>query len=84
MYLASKKVSLLILGLTAIACSRLMFVFFDDPEGPNLLVVMVAAAVVYALSLAVYIPSSTTPAKKLVLAILTQILLVTGFYFFLR
>jgi hypothetical protein len=47
MYFKSKKTSLLILGITSIICSRTMFVFFDDPEGPNLLIVFVAALVLY-------------------------------------
>ncbi len=38
--LNSKKTSLLILGTTSVVCSRVMFSFFNDPEGPNLLVVI--------------------------------------------
>jgi hypothetical protein len=68
-----------------------MFFLFNDPEGPNLLVVMGMAAIIYVLSLAAYL---FTPARKLggassdfrdlkvlLLVILFQILLVTGFYF---
>jgi hypothetical protein len=75
-----KKTSLLILAITAIACSSVMFLFFNDPEGPNLLVVTGAAAIVYLLSLAVYLYYS----KKLLLVIFIQILIVTGLYFLLR
>lgn len=84
MYFKSKRISLLILGLTAIVCSRVMFVFFNDPEGPNLLIVMAAAMVVYFLSLGGYFylfNSSTTGLKRLSLAVFIQILLVTGLYF---
>jgi hypothetical protein len=83
-----KKISLLILGLTAILCSRAMFLFFNDPEGPNLLVVMGMAVIVYFLSLAVYLLGSSTllltGIKRLLLVIFIQIILVTGFYFFLN
>ncbi len=54
MYFKSKKISLLILGITAIACSRLMFLFINDPEGPNLLIVMVVAVIIFFLFLVIY------------------------------
>lgn len=78
MYLKSKKISLLILGVTAIVCSRVTFMFFDDPEGPNLLIVMVLVGILYSVSLSVYAFSyPTTGLKKLLLAILIQMILVT-------
>lgn len=76
MYTKSKKISLLILGLTAIVFSRAMFVFFNDPEGPNLLIVIVAAAIVYFLSLAAYL-SNLSETKKFLLAVFIQIIIVT-------
>ena len=86
MYFKSKKISLLILGITAIVCSRVMFLFFNDPEGPNLLVVMVMAVIVYFLSLTAYLfgPSRSRGFKRLLLAILIQIIIVTGFYLSLK
>jgi hypothetical protein len=83
---ASKKFALFILGLTAIVCSRLMFIFFNDPEGPNLLVVGVCATAVYLVSLAAYFytPANITAIKKLSLVILIQVALVTGLYFTLN
>ena len=85
MLFKSKKIPLLILGATALVCSRLLFVFFNDPEGPNLLVVLVTAVIVYVPSLAVYVYApSTADQKKLLLAIFIQILLVAALYFFLR
>lgn len=84
MYLKSKNAPLLILGITAVVCSRAMFFFINDPEGPNLLVVLGAATIVYLLSLAAYAPGfQITGPRRLVSAILIQILLVAGFYFFL-
>lgn len=50
MYPLSKKISLLILFITSLVCSRTMFLFFNDPEGPNLLVVTGVAVIVYFLS----------------------------------
>lgn len=96
MYFKSKKTSLLILGTTSIACSRIMFLFFNDPEGPNLLVVMGMAVIIYFLSLVIYLfnPSknifqhlsfvSLTGLKRLLLVIFIQIIIATGFYFCLN
>jgi hypothetical protein len=80
----SNKTLLLISGITSIVLSRVLFSFLNDPEGPNLLVVMVMAAIVFAVSLVGYllIPS-LMGIKRLSLAVLIQILLVSAFYFFL-
>lgn len=83
----SKKTSLLILGITSLVCSRIMFFFFNDPEGPNLLVVIGMAAIIYALSLAVYVYYPLVKEeglKKLSSLIFIQIIIVTIFYFCLR
>jgi hypothetical protein len=59
-----------------------MFALFNDPEGPNLLIVVVMAAILYALSWAVYsfVPL-TSSLKKLLLAIFFQIIIVAGLFF---
>lgn len=81
----SNKKTLLILGITSMMFSRVMFFFFDDPEGPNLLVVTVTAVIVYSLSLVVYtckpLGFSFTRLKKLIYIIFIQILIVAGLYF---
>ena len=81
MSFTSKKTPLLFLGITALACSRTLFFLFHDPEGPNLLIVTVLAMILYVASLIVwrFIPA-TTASKKLLLAICTQLLIVTGLY----
>jgi hypothetical protein len=81
MQLKSKKTPLLLLGITALVCSRTLFFLFHDPEGPNLLVVTVLALIVYVASFIVwrFVPVSTA-IKKLLLAICTQVLIVTGLY----
>lgn len=85
MYFKSKKISLLILGITSIICSRTMLVSFNDPEGPNLLIIAVMALFVWLPSLAVYwLNLSITGFKRLLLAISTQVIIVTVLYFFLR
>ena len=85
MLFKSKKYSLLVLGITAIVCSRVLFSFFNDSEGPNLLVVMALAAGVYVLSLMLYLfDSSVIGPKKFWFAILVQIVVVTCLYFLLR
>jgi FtsH-binding integral membrane protein len=84
MDLHSKKTSLLILVITALVCSRAMFALFNDPEGPNLLIVVVMAALLYALSLVAYLfkfPGNGL--KKLLLAIIVQVIIATVLYFLL-
>ncbi|MES2253935.1 MAG: hypothetical protein V4559_02705 [Pseudomonadota bacterium] len=79
--------SLLILAFTAVACSRGMFAFFDDPEGANLLVVTVMAAVIYLISSSVYLSNFFPPltgVKRSSAAIFMQIFVATGFYLGLR
>jgi len=84
-YFKSKKTPLILLGITALVCSRTLFAFFNDPEGPNLLVVVVMAAIIYSVSLVAYLfNSSAASLKRLWLAIAAQILLVVGLYFLLR
>ena len=87
MHFNSKKTSLLILAITAIICSRILFSLFNDPEGPNLLVVMGMAAIIYVLSLAGYVfypPTKEDGPKRLSLLIFIQVLVITGFYFWLH
>lgn len=84
MYLNSKKISLVLLGITSILCSRTMFAFFNDPEGPNLLIVVVMAAILFAVSLPVYTyyPSVKPESqRRLLLPIFTQMIVVVCLYF---
>lgn len=84
MYFNSKKTTLLILGITSVICSRVMFVFFDDPEGPNLLIVMVMAVILYAFSFTAYLyyPSiKQNDPKKLLTAVFVQIISAVLFLF---
>ena len=85
--LISKNGSLLILAITAVACSRIMFAFFHDPEGPNLLVVTGMAAVIYLISSAIYVSNvypSLTGFKRSSATIFIQIFVATSFYLGLR
>jgi hypothetical protein len=86
MDLQSKKISLVILGVTAIICSRVLFLFFNDPEGPNLLIVAGLAVVLFFLSFAAYvfIPSKTKGFTRLSVAVCIQVLSVIGLYFFMK
>jgi hypothetical protein len=81
MEFTSTKKSLLLLGITAVACSRTLFFLFHDPEGPNLLIVTVLAMLLFVASFIAwqFIPA-TTASKKLLFAIFTQVLIVTGLY----
>lgn len=83
MTLNSKKFSLLILAVTALILSRLLFVLFNDPEGPNLLIVVVMAVILYLASLIPHAFRCTTEQggqKKLVLGLLIQIVIVVVLY----
>jgi len=79
----SKTTQLLILGVTALSLSRALFFFFNDPEGPNLVVVVGAAVIVYAVSLVTY-AFNASDSKKLVFAILIQVVAVLILYVTLR
>lgn len=85
MYFKSKKISLIILFITSFVFSRTMLISFNDPEGPNFLIVTVMALILYSLSLLVYLSNlSITGLKRLLLVILIQIIIVTGLYFCLN
>ena len=80
----SKKYSLLVLGITSLACSRALFSFFNDPEGPNLVVGIAIAAILYVPSIALYLLAPpAADFKRLGLAILLQMVLAAGLYFLL-
>jgi hypothetical protein len=84
MFLKLKKNSLLLLGITSIVSARVLFCFFNDPEGPNLLVVMGTAVFLYLLSLLPYFfRLSVSEVRRFLLGIFIQILFVIGLYFFL-
>ncbi len=76
MHSESNKIHLWFLGLTSLVLSRLMFFFFDDPEGPNLLIVAVAAVILYLFSLFIYSLLSFPNPKKLPLVIFFQVLVI--------
>ena len=80
MPLESKKTSLLLLVITALACSRALFFFFHDPEGPNLLIVTVLALILYGASFIAWRFIPATTGKKILFAICAQVLIVTGLY----
>jgi hypothetical protein len=74
----SQKSSVLILLVTALVFSRAIFYFLNDPEGPNLLVVGVMAAILYFLS---WLGLKLFKANSLWMGILLQAVLAFGFYF---
>ncbi|HEX3384264.1 MAG TPA: hypothetical protein VHS53_03705 [Mucilaginibacter sp.] len=86
LYFKSKKISLLLLAATAIVCSRLLLFFFNDSEGPNLVVVTGFALAIFLLSSAAYLfgPSKLNGIKRLSAVVGLQVLLVTVLYFWMR
>jgi hypothetical protein len=84
MNFTSKKTSLIILGVESLLVSRGMFSLFNDPEGPNLLIVVGTAAILYFLSLMPYFFNLSTPGlKRFLLSFSIQIIAATSLYFFL-
>jgi len=81
MHFKVTKGSLLVLGIRAFCWSRTLFFLFNDPEGPNLLIVTVLALMLFVASFIAwrFIPA-TTAIKKLFFAICTQLLIVAGLY----
>lgn len=77
----SGKIPLVILAVTALLCSRALFFFFNDAEGPNLLIVLVLAVVMYLLSLLVYRFIPMDGLKRLSAAVALQVLAVVLLYF---
>ncbi len=86
-----KKIPLILLAIVAVTLSRAMFFFFDDPEGPNLLVVIGMATIIYFLSLGIYILApfvksarrslvSLTEQKNFLVALSIQCTLAVVFY----
>lgn len=87
-----------ILIITALFCSKVLFFFFNDREGPNLLMVIVTACVIYFLSLILckgynilakrknqYLSFlSPISSKNFFILLLIQITITTAFYFCLH
>lgn len=72
-----QKNPVLILGVVALILSRVLFFFFNDPEGPNLLIVIVTAVVIAGVSLVTYAFSSSQESpKRFWIAITAQLLVV--------
>jgi hypothetical protein len=87
MHMNFKNWSLVILLITAFACSRIIFALINDPEGPNLLVVSVMAAVLFLISAAIYLSKfypSLTGFKRSSAAVVVQIVVAICFYLGLR
>jgi len=79
-----KRTSFLVLGILSLACSRMVFFFFSDPEGPNMLVIIGLALILFFLSLTVYLfRSSVTARNKLLLAVFIQMIVAVAFYLWL-
>jgi energy-coupling factor transporter transmembrane protein EcfT len=79
----AKKTSHILLFITALICSGAMFHSFDDPEGPNLLIIVVFAIIIYCISLSTYLVG-VSKLKKLLLSVCIQTLLALGSFLFLN
>lgn len=58
-----KPAPLIVFAVLSLILSRLTFALINDPEGPNLLIVCVLAALIYAVCLAGYFFYSSAKAK---------------------
>jgi hypothetical protein len=54
MHVGLNRISLLIVGVTALMCSRTLLRCLADPEGPNLLVVTIGALIIAGSGLVMY------------------------------
>lgn len=79
MNFTTKKASFLILIITSLLCSRASFLFINDPEGPNLLIVVGMAVIIYFTSLTISSFSPWIHHKRIFFAILIQVLIATSF-----
>ena len=78
-YFKSRNVSFLILAIVSSVTSRLVFAYWADPEGGNLLVVTGLSVVLFALTLAVYYSlGRLTGLPRLLVAVGIQVLLAVG------
>jgi heme/copper-type cytochrome/quinol oxidase subunit 4 len=59
-----KIIPFVVLGIVSIVCSKMLFIFLDDPEGPNLLIVVAAAVVIYIAFLTIYTVLLHNKSKK--------------------
>ena len=78
--------SLVILAITSIASAKAIFTLINDPEGPNLLVVVGLAAVLYIITSAIYLSkltSALTQPARLAAAVGFQGCVAGGFYLLL-
>jgi hypothetical protein len=76
-----------ILYITPVLLCRLMFVFIDDPEGPNLLIVVLGALVIYFTSKIIFsflFSKMENNNRKILLSLLIQVVVVFIFFLFLR
>ncbi|MBP6949276.1 MAG: hypothetical protein KBB50_04395 [Candidatus Pacebacteria bacterium] len=55
MYTKQKTISLITLYIVSLLSSKIAFWFLNDPEGPNLLIVIVFATILYFSSLVIYL-----------------------------
>ena len=78
-----KKIPPFLLVITAFECARAVFYFVNDPEEPNLFVVIVLAAAIDVVSLTLY-TSTLSRRMKFLVAFLVQLLLAILAYFCLR
>jgi hypothetical protein len=79
----SKRTPLLLLAITAIAGSKILFALLNDPEGTNLLVVLGMAFIIYVISGLIYLKSSVVGGKRFWVVLAVQVLTVIVFYLLL-
>lgn len=84
----STKISSFVLGVTALVLSSTVLHSFNDPEGPNLLIIGVFGAVIFGVSLVInYFHSGTLAVQgstRLTVAIVVEIVFAGVMYFLFR
>ena len=68
----NKVVHLLLPGITALLFARVLFVLLSDPEGPNVLIVVIVAGILLLVSIPLYLfGTSEAMDQKFLLAVAT-------------
>lgn len=74
------RISLITLGVTALVIGRATLLLVQDPEGPNLLIVVGFALFLYLVSLPVYVLASVREPLKVIIAITLQLVVAAGIF----
>lgn len=80
MHIKQKTILFIILFITSLIFSKILFFTFNDIEGPNLLIILITTFVIYFLSLASYL-FNLFEIEKFLFSVLIQITISIFLYY---